>query len=119
MEAFIVYFGAVFGEIYNLRCGIVEDRRIILCLNLVFVGFIRLVGIVVGDLEFHLVEKLRWIQDFADDKDRLSTQIREEGDGRQREDSRQTWCANEILNGLLDIKTVITTRVIAGIAEEG
>ena len=88
-------------------------------LHLILVGIDRLIGIVVGDLELHLVEELRGVQDLADDEDRLSTQIREEGDGNQAQDGRQTRCTHQILDRLADEQAVITAWIEASILEEG
>ena len=107
-------------ELHGLRHGIIVDELVFfVLLHLILVGIDRLVGIVVGDLELHLVEELRGIQDLADDEDRLSTQIREEGDGNQAQDGRETRRTHQILYRLADEQAVITARIEASILEEG
>ena len=87
-------------KLHRLGGGVVEHLRIVLCLGLFVRLFLR---VDVCDIEFYLIEELGRIQNSTDHEDSLSTQVGEEGDGRQGKDGRQTGRSHDVTEVMADV----------------
>ena len=85
---------------------------------MLFVRIHLFIGIIIGDLELHLIDETCGIQYFPQDKDRLSADIGQEADSRESKEYGQARGAYEVLDKLTHEETMIATRAVAGIDEE-